>query len=364
MFPSSPTRRLFRSLLRSSVVFGVRAESNGSGFVGRVRLFERWQQNDAALEAEFEHSRAVLMIDKQPVVSSDDSSMRLVHFETADLRSRLSDFGLEIHPAINSCLLDLAPPTVEHGDLIDIRQLRRNLAASLGGRFQNLRLAMLTLPVEEDRLLLAKFQALTRWYHVFRRCPTCTAPLRVRVSKCGARCIRCERDFYPTLSPVAICLVHDLQNEHCLLVRHRSSVPNVYTNVAGFASLGESLEQTVRREVAEEVGIELLDVRATNLSQPWPFPQSSLMCGYTATADPEQPFDVCPNELETARWFPKAEVRAALERTEGDPLFKQFTRSRLKKQDDNEEVDADAFLYLPPHGAIAHQLIKRWIKES
>ncbi|KAI6207084.1 hypothetical protein M3Y94_00989200 [Aphelenchoides besseyi] len=369
-------------LLPSIRRLGLRMASS-SNYVSRVRLFDYWQQNDHALEAEFEQSKAVVMIDKEPLVKKDGHSMELVQFETADLRTKLNLYGLDLHPEINSCLLGLAEPSIEHNDYrpifgiairtmeppvdsgIDARQLRRQLSSELGGRFENLRMAMLSLTSEEDRFLLARFQALTRWYMIFRRCPTCTSPLRLRVSKCAARCIRCERDYYPTLSPVAICLVRDEANERCLLVRHQSSVPTVYTNVAGFASLGETLEETVRREVAEEVGIEVQDIRSVNLSQPWPMPFSSLMVGFTAIGDPNHSLDICRDELEAAQWFEREEVRAAYEKTEADPMLKEPLKWIRQLQAGNSlDVDPSSLLYIPPKGAIAHQMIKRWLFES
>jgi NAD+ diphosphatase len=86
------------------------------------------------------------------------------------------------------------------------------------------------------------------------------------------------------LSPVAITLIRDERDEHALLVRHRGSASQVFTCVSGFCSPGETLVQTVQREVAEEVGIQCWDVRQLDGSQSWPMPGCSLMIPFIATA--------------------------------------------------------------------------------
>lgn len=89
-------------------------------------------------------------------------------------------------------------PPPESG--ISIKDLRQQLGRSLGGEFMNLRMAMLTIGDEKQRNLLARFQALTRWYLIYRRCPTCANPLRTHISKMSATCLRCNRVYYPTVS--------------------------------------------------------------------------------------------------------------------------------------------------------------------
>ncbi|KAI6181189.1 Aldo-ket-red domain-containing protein [Aphelenchoides besseyi] len=224
------------------------------------------------------------------------------------LRMASSSNYVSRRPIFGIAIRTMEPP-VDSG--IDARQLRGQLSSELGGRFENLRMAMLSLTSEEDRFLLARFQALTRWYMIFRRCPTCTSPLRLRISKCAARCIRCERDYYPTL--------------------------------------GETLEETVHREVAEEVGIEVQGIRALNLSQPWPMPFSSLMVGFTAIGDPDQSLDISRDELEAAQWFERDEVRAAYEKTQADPMLKEPLRwIRQLQAGKSLDVDPSSLLYIPP----------------
>jgi NAD+ diphosphatase len=96
-------------------------------------------------------------------------------------------------------------------------------------------------------------------------------------------------------------LVHD-GSEHCVLGRHARFPPGMHSTLAGFVEPGESLEEAVAREVAEEVGLAVpLDGVRYFASQPWPFP-SSLMLGFHARAE-GRPLDVDPQELEGAHWF-------------------------------------------------------------
>ncbi|CAD5227087.1 unnamed protein product [Bursaphelenchus xylophilus] len=334
-------------------------------------MMDYWNQSEDALETEFSDSQAIVLIDKEALVKLDEEkkTLSIVKFETKELKEILNQYGLEIG-ILNSALLDCSVPDEVQRDFrplfgcavrtmkppaesgIKAEVLKNDLAKSLGGQFMNLRMAMLTLEDELDRHNLAKFQAMTRWYHTYRRCPTCSTPLQLRPSKSAARCIRCDRFFYPTISPVAITLVEDYDQERVLLVRHKGSVSSVFTLVAGFSMAGESIQETAKREIAEEVGIEATDIRVVNDSQPWPMPFNSLMCGLRAKADASHELEICPDELEAAGWFGRDQVLEALDRVEKDPFLKIPLSKRLE--------NPDTFTYLPPRGAIAHRIIKGW----
>ena len=92
------------------------------------------------------------------------------------------------------------------------------------------------------------------------------------------KCPKCALVFYPRISPAIIVLVR--RGEEALLARGASFPAAFYSTLAGFSEIGESLEETLVREVREEVGVEVGDVRYFG-SQPWPFPDS-LMIGFTA----------------------------------------------------------------------------------
>jgi len=352
-----------------------------------------WQQSDTALEMEFDRGKFMLMVDKEPLISNaakltvdskeidEDNKFKIEYspelatFDYQELRTKLREYGLEIGH-LNSALLDVLDPGDNYPDYrplfgcavrtmeppaesgISIRDLRQQLGQSLGGKFMNLRMAMLTIGDEKQRNLLARFQALTRWYLIYRRCPTCATPLRAHLSKMSATCMRCNRVHYPTISPVAICLITDESNENCLLVRHRGSVGSVFTCVAGFAMVGESLQETVRREIAEEVGIVARDIRALNMSQPWPMPNNSLMTAFTAVANMDDKIEVAPEELERAEWFTRDQVREALERVIADPNL------RGVKFDKSDAETRQLLRYIPPKGAVAHHIIKQWVMQK
>ena len=152
----------------------------------------------------------------------------------------------------------------------------------------------------EDLLSLAGMarQALY-WESTSRCCPRCGEPTNRIPGEWGKRCVRCAYEHYPHLHPCVIVLVRD--GGRVLLTRKREWVAGRYSLVAGFVDNGESLEGAVRREVKEEVGVEVDGVQYRG-SQNWPFP-SQLMVGFTAEyAGGEVRVDT--EELEDARWFP------------------------------------------------------------
>lgn len=114
---------------------------------------------------------------------------------------------------------------------------------------------------------------------------------------------------YPRTDPAVICLVHD-GDRRVLLARQPIWPDGMYSHVAGFVEAGESLEGCVRREVEEEVGVVVDRVRYLG-SQPWPFPRS-LMVGFHAIGDPDQPIVLEDEEISEAAWFDVDQVRDAL----------------------------------------------------
>ncbi|MBF6238661.1 NAD(+) diphosphatase [Nocardia otitidiscaviarum] len=114
---------------------------------------------------------------------------------------------------------------------------------------------------------------------------------------------------FPRIDPAVICLVHD-GGDRVLLGRQHTWPEGLFSLLAGFVEAGESLERCVEREIKEEVGVDVREVRYLG-SQPWPFPRS-LMLGFAAQADPEQPLHFSDGEIAEAHWFTRAEVREAL----------------------------------------------------
>ena len=142
------------------------------------------------------------------------------------------------------------------------------------------------------------------WQSTSGFCPRCGEPTSRIEGEWGKRCSRCRYEHYPHLHPAVIIMVRDKgkDGDRVLLARKAEWAPGRYALVAGFVDNGESLEGCVAREVKEEVGVDVKDIRYVG-SQNWPFP-SQLMVGFVATyAGGEIKVDA--EELEDARWFPR-----------------------------------------------------------
>lgn len=175
--------------------------------------------------------------------------------------------------------------------------------------FADLRQVAGLLPVEEASVL-AHARGLMHWRARHRFCGVCGGACAPRsaghVMVCGA----CGTQHFPRTDPAVIMLVTCRAGgvERGLLAHsHRFPLVRMYSTLAGFVEPGESLEEAVAREVYEEVGVRVRDVRYHS-SQPWPFP-SSIMLGFYAEAD-DPTLTVDPEELQDARWFTRAEMRA------------------------------------------------------
>jgi NAD+ diphosphatase len=141
------------------------------------------------------------------------------------------------------------------------------------------------------------------WESTSGRCPRCGTSMARIQNEWGKRCPDCRYEHYPHLHPAVIVLVHD--GDRVLLARKAMWAPGRYSLIAGFVDNGESLESAVRREIREEVGIEVDDIEYVG-SQNWPFP-SQLMVGFLARyAGGEIAVD--GEELEDARWFARDEI--------------------------------------------------------
>ena len=143
---------------------------------------------------------------------------------------------------------------------------------------------------------------------------------------------------FPRTDPAIICLVHD-GADRVLLARQQAWPERRYSILAGFVESGESFERCVVREIHEEVGLDVTSVRYLG-SQPWPFPRS-VMIGFSAVADPEQPLKFHDGEIAEAHWFTRAEVVEALEA--GDWAAR-----------------SDARLLLPGSISIARVIVNSW----
>ena len=181
--------------------------------------------------------------------------------------------------------------------------------------------------------VFAQARALQHWRSRHRHCGVCGGELAFSRGGWLGRCGACAIEHYPRTDPAVIVAVTD--GERLLLGRQSGWAARRYSVVAGFVEPGESLEQTVAREVLEETGVRVRGCRYLG-SQPWPFP-GQLMLGFIARAEPDEPR--VDDELEEARWFSADEIRAA--------------RAR------DTEDDGGALLSSPV--SIARWLIEQWL---
>ena len=178
------------------------------------------------------------------------------------------------------------------------------------GRFREIDLRSLAVEgaVPPDHLgALAQARSLCNWHARHGFCAVCGHATLVRIGGYRRDCPVCGAEHFPRTDPVVIMLAVD--GERCLLGRQQRFAPGMYSCLAGFVEPGETIEDAVRRETAEESGIAVGRVRYYS-SQPWPFP-SSLMIGCHAEAlSTEVIRDEA--ELEDCRWFPRSEVLTML----------------------------------------------------
>ncbi|OLT27644.1 NADH pyrophosphatase [Nocardiopsis sp. CNR-923] len=184
---------------------------------------------------------------------------------------------------------------------------------------------------DRDTGLLTRAVALANWNASHGFCPRCGAPTTMAAAGHVRVCEEEGTEQFPRMDPAVIMLVHRERGgrEEALLGNNPKWGPQRFSVLAGFVDAGESLEQAVVREVAEEAGIVVAEPRYLS-SQPWPFPRS-LMVGYTARAVGET--QRTDDEIAETRWF---------------------TRERLFA-----EVDSGA-VTLPGHASIARTLIEHW----
>jgi NAD+ diphosphatase len=182
---------------------------------------------------------------------------------------------------------------------------------------------------------LAEAKAILGWHARHRFCPNCSAGTVLTQAGWRRDCPVCKAEHFPRTDPVVIML--PIKGDRCVLGRSPRFPPTMWSCLAGFCEPGESIEEAVRREVAEEVGVTCARVRYF-ASQPWPFP-ASLMIGCHAEAVSDEVV-IDKSEIEDARWFDRAELK-----------------SMLLRQHPQE-------LSTPPPIAIAHHIIRDFVEHG
>ena len=207
----------------------------------------------------------------------------------------------------------------------------RDLQESGDWRFEDARTATVHLS-GPDSGIVAQARIQVNWHNRNRFCSVCGHETFVKRGGQVRHCSNCDTEHFPRTDPVVITLVSD--NDRCLLgqSRGRRFGGNMYSALAGFVDQGETIEEAVAREIGEEAGIRVENIRYHS-SQPWPFPWS-LMIGCHADAVTTD-IVMDDDEMADVRWFHREEVLLALE-----------------GKNQNLEVPAPL--------AIAHHLIKAW----
>lgn len=175
----------------------------------------------------------------------------------------------------------------------------------------------------EQAQALSCARQLLWWDRRHRFCGVCGTPMADLAEERARRCPKCQALYYPTASPAVIVAV--TRGDQLLLAHNRNFRAGMFSVLAGFVDPGETLEQTIVREVREEVGIEVGDIRYV-ASQPWPFP-NSLMLGFRARHVSGE-IAVDGKEIEQAGWYRR-----------------------------------EALPEIPRPGTVARDLIERWLRE-
>lgn len=235
-------------------------------------------------------------------------------------------------PAIAWLTPDQAPP----GDLLLLgEQGGTTYAAVLVDRVDTtlapVSVRTLAPLLDPDELSLAVHAVgISRWLLSTAYCSRCGTPTEIRSAGHLRHCPGCGASHFPRTDPAVIMLVTDA-DDRALLARNPQWPENRFSTLAGFVEPGEGLEDAVRREVMEEVGIAV--GKATYAaSQPWPFP-ASLMVGFFGQADSTE-ITIDDNEIAEARWF---------------------TREELMELGRSEQI-----LLPPPQVSISRWLIETW----
>lgn len=192
--------------------------------------------------------------------------------------------------------------------------------------------------------LFAYARGMLHWQSRTRFCGVCGGAIALRRGGFLGVCTRCASEHYPRVDPAVIVAVGD--GRRLLLGRQASWPARRYSVIAGFVEPGESLEQTVAREVAEETQVRVRPGSCRYYgAQPWPFP-GALMLGFRALAEPDAP--QVDGELEDARWFERDEIGAALQRAAAQ----------------GDSADDGHGLRLPPRISIARALVEDWYRRG
>ncbi|MDO4193580.1 MAG: NAD(+) diphosphatase [Erysipelotrichaceae bacterium] len=162
-----------------------------------------------------------------------------------------------------------------------------------------------TMTAIEYRFAAITGRQLANWYHDHRFCGVCGHPMQHHQIERALECTHCGKIVYPTIMPAVIVGVLN-EKDQLLVTQYAGRRQNHYALVAGFAEIGETIEETVRREVKEETGLDVSDITYFKC-QPWSF-SDTLLFGFWCKADSSQPVVPDEQELKLAKWVSREEL--------------------------------------------------------
>ncbi len=273
--------------------------------ISTTRLVPVWRSRNLVQDTDGTPSAALLsVVQHHYLIARADSVVFLGDYEG------VSHVALDLSALEETEAMDLV---AAEGAFMDLRQI-----GPLLGRFEG--------------SILAYARGVMWWHQRHRFCGVCGTVTEIRKGGHQRSCTSedCRAPHFPRTDPAVIMLVHD--GDRCLLGRQKMWPEGMYSTLAGFVEPGETLEEAVAREVWEESGVHVRDVRYHS-SQPWPFP-SSLMLGFHAQA---KSFEIHRNddELGDAGWYTVEDL------------------ARFQ----------DLGKFLPRRDSIARRLIQDWVEE-
>ncbi|NXV30637.1 NUD13 protein, partial [Rissa tridactyla] len=316
-----------------------------STYVRKMRYLNELKEDDSLCRQAQTSGTFYLFHNLSPFLQKAGKKYLVPQLGAAEMKRILEKFKETEQWIEKSVLIGCSDEHVPHFAL-DLGALEKSVIESeLQGSFTDIRKALFVVD-GNDSSLLASAQSLLRWHDSHQYCSKTGQPTQKNVAGSKRVCHASGITYYPQMSPVVITLVSD--GSRCLLARQPSFPQGMYTALSGFCDVGENVEETVRREVAEEVGLEVESL-CYSASQHWPFPSSCLMIACHASVRAQQA-EISMNslELEEARWFGLEEIVEGLKR-----------EPRSSKQDDGSFLP-----WFPPKQAIAHQLICEWVKRQ
>ncbi len=167
---------------------------------------------------------------------------------------------------------------------------------------------------------------LMNWYSNNRFCGKCGSKTELNKTERAIICPSCQTNLFPPIAPAIIVAI--LSKDKILLAQGVNFRNNMYSLVAGYVDIGETIEETVVREVKEEIGIDVTNIRYYK-SQPWPY-SGSMMIAFIADGDETQTINIDKNEIADAAWFNKTNLpNYPTERSIAGEIIEKFIQGEL-----------------------------------